>query len=77
VDFFCEDSRLVVELDGAQHLADAEAYRRDRKKDALLQKNGYFEWIGTVVLIMNDLRMAIAAWITNWPTMSADSGEFE
>ncbi len=42
VDFFCEDSRLVVELDGAQHLADAEAYRRDRKKDAMLQKNGYF-----------------------------------
>jgi hypothetical protein len=42
VDFFCADSRLVLELDGAQHLADAEAYRRDRRKDALLQKNGYF-----------------------------------
>jgi superfamily II DNA or RNA helicase len=25
VDFYCEDSRLVLELDGAQHLADAEA----------------------------------------------------
>jgi very-short-patch-repair endonuclease len=23
-------------------LADAEAYRRDRRKDAILQKNGYF-----------------------------------
>jgi superfamily II DNA or RNA helicase/very-short-patch-repair endonuclease len=42
VDFFCADCRLVVELDGAQHLADAEAYRRDRRKDAMLQKNGYF-----------------------------------
>ncbi len=42
VDFFCGDSRVVVELDGAQHLADAEAYRRDRKRDAMLQKNGYF-----------------------------------
>ncbi|MBV8141599.1 MAG: DUF559 domain-containing protein [Verrucomicrobia bacterium] len=42
VDFFCADSRLVVELDGAQHLADAEAYRRDRKRDAMLQQNGYF-----------------------------------
>ena len=42
VDFFCADSRLVLELDGAQHLADAEAYRRDRRKDAMLQKNGYF-----------------------------------
>jgi superfamily II DNA or RNA helicase/very-short-patch-repair endonuclease len=42
VDFLCADSRVVVELDGAQHLADAEAYRRDRKKDAMLQKHGYF-----------------------------------
>ena len=33
---------VVIELDGAQHLADAEAYRRDRRKDALLQQNGYF-----------------------------------
>jgi very-short-patch-repair endonuclease len=42
VDFFCPDSRLVIELDGSQHLADAEAYRRDRRRDALLQKNEYF-----------------------------------
>jgi superfamily II DNA or RNA helicase/very-short-patch-repair endonuclease len=41
VDLLCEDARLVVELDGAQHLADPEAYRRDRRKDALLQQNGY------------------------------------
>jgi very-short-patch-repair endonuclease len=41
VDFFCPDSRVVVELDGAQHLADAEAYRRDRKRDAMLQMNGF------------------------------------
>ena len=33
---------VVIELDGAQLLADAEAYRRDRRKDALLQQNGYF-----------------------------------
>ncbi|MCU0771481.1 MAG: DUF559 domain-containing protein [Verrucomicrobia bacterium] len=42
VDFLCADARLVVELDGAQHLADADAYRRDRRKDALLQQHGYF-----------------------------------
>jgi superfamily II DNA or RNA helicase/very-short-patch-repair endonuclease len=40
VDFFCEKSRLVIELDGDQHLGDAEAYRRDRRKDAALQENG-------------------------------------
>jgi superfamily II DNA or RNA helicase/very-short-patch-repair endonuclease len=42
VDLLCTDTRLVIELDGAQHLADPEAYRRDRRKDALLQQNGYF-----------------------------------
>jgi hypothetical protein len=42
VDFLCADARLVVELDGAQHLADANAYRRDREKDALLQEHGYY-----------------------------------
>ena len=31
----------VVELDGGQHLADPIAYRRDRRKDQLLQENGY------------------------------------
>jgi superfamily II DNA or RNA helicase/very-short-patch-repair endonuclease len=42
VDFLCHEARVVIELDGAQHLADADAYRRDRRKDALLQQHGYF-----------------------------------
>jgi superfamily II DNA or RNA helicase len=40
VDLFCADARVAVELDGAQHLADPAAYRRDRRKDLLLQENG-------------------------------------
>jgi very-short-patch-repair endonuclease len=42
VDLLCEKTRLVIEVDGAQHLADPEAYRRDRRKDATLQEHGYF-----------------------------------
>jgi superfamily II DNA or RNA helicase/very-short-patch-repair endonuclease len=42
VDFLCPDARLVIEIDGLQHLADAEAWRRDRRKDALLQSHGFF-----------------------------------
>jgi superfamily II DNA or RNA helicase/very-short-patch-repair endonuclease len=42
VDLVCAEARLAIELDGAQHLADADAYRRDRRKDRLLQENGYF-----------------------------------
>jgi superfamily II DNA or RNA helicase len=41
VDLLCADARVAVELDGAQHLADPDAYRRDRRKDQLLQENGY------------------------------------
>lgn len=40
VDLLCEPSHIAIELDGRQHL-DAEAYRRYRHKDALLQENGY------------------------------------
>ena len=41
VDLLCADARIAVELDGEQHLAGVEAYRRDRRKDLLLQENGY------------------------------------
>jgi very-short-patch-repair endonuclease len=41
VDLLCADVRAAVELDGAQHLGDPIAYRRDRRKDQLLQENGY------------------------------------
>lgn len=42
VDLLCADARVAVELDGAQHLADPMAYRRDRRKDQFLQENDYF-----------------------------------
>ncbi len=42
VDLLCAEARLAIELDGAQHLSDPDAYRRDRRKDQLLQENGYF-----------------------------------
>ena len=42
VDLLDADARLVVELDGGQHFSNRDAYRRDRRKDALLQEHGYF-----------------------------------
>jgi len=41
VDLLCADAQVAVELDGAQHLADPEAYRRHRRKDRVLQEQGY------------------------------------
>jgi very-short-patch-repair endonuclease len=42
VDLLCAEARLAIELDGAQHLSGPDAYRHDRRKDCLLQQNGYF-----------------------------------
>jgi superfamily II DNA or RNA helicase/very-short-patch-repair endonuclease len=42
VDFLDRESLIVIELDGSQHLSNPEAYRRDRRKDELLQRNGYY-----------------------------------
>jgi very-short-patch-repair endonuclease len=41
VDLLCTDARVAIELDGGQHLSDPNAYRRDRRKDQLLQENDY------------------------------------
>ena len=41
VDLLCAESKIAIELDGGPHLGDPDAYRRDRRKDALLQENGY------------------------------------
>ena len=41
VDLLWPLGRVVIELDGTQHLNNPDAYRRDRRKDLLLQENGY------------------------------------
>jgi very-short-patch-repair endonuclease len=42
IDLLDAEARLAIELDGPHHLLDTDAYRRDRRKDFLLQENGYF-----------------------------------
>lgn len=41
VDLLCAELKLVIEIDGSQHLSSVEAYRKDRRKDILLQENSY------------------------------------
>lgn len=41
VDLLCRSLGIAIEIDGYHHFRDAEAYRRDRRKDSLLQQNGY------------------------------------
>ncbi|MDA0811488.1 MAG: DUF559 domain-containing protein [Verrucomicrobia bacterium] len=57
VDLLCEETKIVIEIDGAQHLGDPAAYRRDRRKDALLQAHGYF----VLRFLADDLAKNLAA----------------
>ncbi len=41
VDLLAASLRLAVEIDGYHHFREPENYRRDRRKDACLQKEGY------------------------------------
>ena len=41
VDLLGSDVQIAIELDGGQHLDNAEAYWPDRRKDVLLQENGF------------------------------------
>jgi hypothetical protein len=41
VDLLCPSLAIAIEIDGYHHFRDVEAYRRDRRKDLLLQQNGY------------------------------------
>ncbi len=42
IDLLCSDARIAIEIDGPQHLQSLDAYRRDRRKDTLLQEHGFF-----------------------------------
>lgn len=41
IDLLARDVKLAIEIDGYHHFQDADAYRRDRRKDMELQEAGY------------------------------------
>jgi hypothetical protein len=41
IDLACAERRLAIEIDGYFHFQDVDAYRRDRRKDVLLQAHGW------------------------------------
>jgi very-short-patch-repair endonuclease len=41
IDLLSRDDELAIEVDGVHHFAEPDAYRRDRRKDLLLQGHGY------------------------------------
>lgn len=53
----CPDARVAIELDSPQQLADADAYRRARHQDRLLQEHGY----AVLRLLTEDVARALDA----------------
>ncbi|HET9627228.1 MAG TPA: DUF559 domain-containing protein, partial [Kofleriaceae bacterium] len=61
VDLLSRKDRIAIEVDGYYHFTDLDAYRRDRKKDLLLQTHG---WLVIRVLaqdVTRDARPAVTA----------------
>jgi very-short-patch-repair endonuclease len=61
VDLLSRGDGIAIEIDGVHHFADLEAYRRDRKKDLLLQGQGLFVVRVLAEDVMRDVRAAVNA----------------
>ena len=60
VDLLCTSLKLALEVDGYHHFRAPEAYRRDRRKDVLLQQEGYLVLRVLADDVMNDVREVVA-----------------
>lgn len=67
VDLLAAELRLAVEIDGFHHFRDPDGYRRDRRKDALLQRQGYLvlrvlaeDVVSRLEEILDEIRTAVA-----------------
>ena len=65
---FCSrPAKLAVEIDGARHFDDKDAYRRDRRKDELLQGEGYFVLRFLAEDVLSDLDIVIDRIVRHLP----------
>jgi very-short-patch-repair endonuclease len=61
VDLIARKDRIAIEIDGFYHFTDPSAYRRDRRKDLLLQTQGLLVIRVLAQDVMQDARPAVAA----------------
>ncbi|HMG22529.1 MAG TPA: DUF559 domain-containing protein [Kofleriaceae bacterium] len=61
VDLLSRGDRIAVEIDGVHHFADPDCYRRDRRKDLLLQTQGFVVVRLLAEDVMRDVRAAVTA----------------
>jgi very-short-patch-repair endonuclease len=61
IDLLSRGDRIAIEIDGVHHFADPDCYRRDRRKDLLLQLQGYVVVRLLAEDVMRDVRSAVNA----------------
>jgi very-short-patch-repair endonuclease len=61
VDLLSRGDRIAIEIDGVHHFADPERYRRDRRKDLLLQTHGFVVVRLLAEDVVRDVRAAVTA----------------
>jgi len=61
VDLLARRDRIAIEIDGFHHFADLDAYRRDRRKDLLLQSQGLVVIRVLAEDVMQDARPAVTS----------------
>jgi very-short-patch-repair endonuclease len=60
VDLLARTDGIAIEIDGVHHFGDLERYRRDRRKDVLLQSRGLFVIRLLAEDVMRDPRIGVA-----------------
>jgi very-short-patch-repair endonuclease len=59
IDLLSRGDRIAIEIDGVHHFADLECYRRDRRKDLLLQTQGFVVVRLLAEDVVRDVRAAV------------------
>jgi very-short-patch-repair endonuclease len=59
VDLLSRGDRIAIEIDGIHHFADPECYRRDRRKDLLMQTQGLIVVRVLAEDVLRDVRAAV------------------
>jgi very-short-patch-repair endonuclease len=61
IDLLSRGDRIAIEIDGVHHFADPDCYRRDRRKDLLLQTQGFVVVRLLAEDVMRDVRPSVTA----------------
>jgi very-short-patch-repair endonuclease len=61
IDLLSRGDRIAIEIDGIHHFADPDCYRRDRRKDLLLQTRGFVVVRLLAEDVVRDVRSAVIA----------------